>query len=349
LGDDLKNLVPTCIIYMNGTRISGNQEASVKQVIINERVDTPSTCAVVLSDTSREWTDCEDFAEGSEIKISLGYKDNIEEVFAGDVVGINPQYRQNSDDLLIVKGKNALHRLVRAKKIFSFSEMTDTDIVKQIAGDAGLGDDIDDIGVQHVFTMQRNLTDYEYVGQIARKYNCKLYIKDNTLYMKHAADAEAGDVVLEWGKSLLEFNVTSDTTNIVTEVEVRGWDNEKGEAIVGTAAIADVRKPFDGDTIGGTIVNDNFGAAKMILIDENVIDQDSADALALEVLTGNSMNYITGTAKTEGNNKLKVGTIVELKELGTRFSGKYFVNSIEHVFNAGSGYVTYFNVSRNTA
>lgn len=348
MGDDFKNLVPSFIVHINGTRIPPQQEGSVKRIVVNERVDSPATCSLFLSDSTREWTDSEDYSEGSELKITLGYKDDVAEVFCGEITGVNPQFRENSDDLLVVKAKNKLHRLARGKKTCSFSEVTDADIIKEIVSAAQLDDDIDDIGqTQHIFTMQRNQTDYEYISMLARKHGCKIYIKNDTFYFKKADTAEEEEVIIEWGKTLLEFNVQSDTSEQLSSVEVRGWDNENGEAIVGTAELGDIKTPFGGEKTGGALVDEFFDGAKMILIDENVIDQQSADELAKDILNGNSMNYVTGSGKCEGNHKIKVGTIIELKELGGKFSGKYFVNSLKHVFNTNSGFITHFTVSRN--
>ena len=141
-------LTPCFILYLNGSRFTADQEYNVKHILIEERVDLPSSFSLTLSDPLREWTDSSDFSEGSEIKIMLGYKDDVEEVFCGDIISINPQFRMNSDDILVIKGSNTIHRLLRGKKTRSFSEMTDADIIKEIASECNLKDEIDDIG-QH--------------------------------------------------------------------------------------------------------------------------------------------------------------------------------------------------------
>ncbi|MBN2532181.1 MAG: phage late control D family protein [Spirochaetales bacterium] len=344
---EMKSLTPCFIVYLEGSRFTAEQEYAVKQIIVDERVDRPSLFSITMSDTLRQWTDSSDFSEGAEVKIMLGYKDDIEEVFSGEVVAINPQFRMKSDDILVIKGSNAIHRLLRGKKTRSFSEMTDADIIKEIVSECGLKDDIDDIGVNHLFTMQHNQTNYDYLMSMARKYNCNMHVKDKTLMFKQPSDESNEEVIIEWGKTLLEFNVQADTSDLVSEVEVKGWDNEKGEAITGSATVDDIQKLFDRDVFGGSIVKENFGDSKMIILDNSILDQESADALALDIISKNSMNYIHGSGKVQGNYKIHAGMMIELKELGGRFSGKYYVESVKHIFDATAGYTTHFTVLKN--
>jgi uncharacterized protein len=340
-------LTPCFVLYLNGTRFTAEQEYSVKQIVVEERVDLPSSFSITLSDNLRQWTDSEDLSEGAEVKIMLGYKDDIEEVFCGDIISINPQFRMNCDDVVVIKGQNGMHRLFRGKKTRSFIEMTDADIIKEIASECGLKDEIDDIGIEHLFTMQNNMTNYDYLMAMARKYDCKMHVKEKTLVFKKIQDESSEEVIAEWGKTLLEFNVKADVNSLVSEVEVIGWNNEQGEAIVGTATVDDIPVLFDRDVYGGSIVKDNFGDAKMVIVDNAVIDQGGADTLALDIISKNAMDYVSGSGKVQGNYKINAGIMIELKELGTRFSGTYYVESVKHIFAAGIGYSTYFNVAKN--
>ncbi len=344
---ELKNLVPGFVVYLNGSRFTAEQEMSVKQIVVEDRVDAISTFTLTLSDSSRQWTDSDDLAEGAKVKILIGYKDDVEEVANGEVTGINPQFRMNSDDVVMVRGCNLMHRLLRGKKTRSFNEMTDTDIIKQIADEAGVKVDVSGIGIDHLFTMQHNQTNYDYLVAMVRKYDCKMYVKDDKLAIKKIGDESSDEVIIEWGKTLLEFGVQADTSSLLSEVEVRGWDNEKGEVIVGTAKTSDLKKIYDKSVFGGDIVKKNFGDAKMILVDNAITDQNGADALSLDIISNNSNMYVRGSGKAEGNNKIHAGMIIELKELGGRFSGKYFVESTRHVLDSSSGYNTYFTVARN--
>ena len=345
---NLKTLVPTFIIHLNGSRLSAEKEADVKNITIIEKVDAPSSFSLRVSDMNREWADSNDLTVGAEIKITLGYKDEVEELFNGEITKLSPEFKQNSDGVLIINGSNHLHRLLRAKKTRSFTEMTDSDIIKEIASDSGLKDDIEDVGSEHLFTMQRNQTDYDYLMTMTNKYNCKAWAKDKTLFFKKLEKNSGEDIVVEWGKTLLEFYPVIDTINLMTESEVRGWDNEKAEVIIGNSTIDDITIKVGGDDLGAKMVKDNFGEMKNLSVDENIIDQKNADKAALDIITKNSMGYIMSSGKSEGNNKIRAGMIIQINEVGGKFSGKYYVNTVIHVLSTPRGYSTYFNVTRNT-
>ena len=345
---DLKTLVPTFIIHVNGSRLAAEKEADVKDITITEKIDAPSSFAITVSDIKREWADSDEFAEGSKIKITLGYKDEVEELMNGEITTISPVFKKGADNVLIIQGENYLHRLVRAKKTRSFTEMTDTDIIKQIADEAELSGDIEDVGSEHLFTMQKDQTDYDYLMEMAGKYDCKVWGQDEKLFFKKLEKDSGEDIVVEWGKTLLEFYPCLDTRGLITDVEVRGWDDKKSEAIIGTAAYNDITLKIGEDDLGASIVKDNFGDTKRIFVDQSIIDQKGADQDALDIITNNSMKYIMASGRCEGNNKIRAGGVIQINEVGGKFSGKYYINSVTHILSISAGYSTFFKLSRNT-
>ena len=57
MSDDNVTLTPTFIIYINGTRFGVEHEASVRQILVNDQFNRPSTCRIILSDIQRQWVD----------------------------------------------------------------------------------------------------------------------------------------------------------------------------------------------------------------------------------------------------------------------------------------------------
>lgn len=345
---DTKTLTPTFIVYLNGTRFSAEQEADVKEITVTDRVDLPSSFSIIMSDSLRKWTDNSDFAEGSTIKIMLGYKDDVEEVINAEITGISPLFRMNSDDLVSINGHNQLHRLHRGVKTRTFSNMSFTNIVKQIASDAGMQNDVDDLGSEEEFMIQRDQTDFEYLLKIAKNYNCKLQVKDGKLYFKKFEQSNESDVIIEWGKTLMEFKPGLSALGLISEVEVRGWSPAASLPVVGMASSNDVSFKVGNGRLGNKLVEENFGNAKMYVIDDTAMDMNAVENIAKDIIRKNSMSYIRGAGKSQGNYKIKAGALIELKELGSRFSGKYYVQSMNHRFVANEGFTTSFEVTRNT-
>lgn len=346
-GNETTQLTPTFIGYLNGTRFSGDMESDVKEIIVENRIDGASSFAITMSDMGRKWTDSKDFADGARVKLMLGYKDAVKDVFEGVITGVSPIFRKNADERVIIRGHDIMHKLHRAQKTQSFSKMTDKEIVNKIASGAGISADVDNLSTSHIFTMQRNQTDYEYLRLMALRCNCRMMVKDGKLAFKPVKDISSDEVIVEWGKTLIEFLPDLDTSRLITGVEVRGWDNAKASAITGTAACSDITKKIGGDSPGGSLVSDNYGEMSTIYIDDNIADKNSAEKAALNILTSNSMSYINATAKVQGNNKIVPGMVVRMKELGDKFSGEYFLTEVVHHFVAEQGYTTRFKCQRN--
>ncbi|WP_020614506.1 phage late control D family protein [Sediminispirochaeta bajacaliforniensis] len=347
MSEEQKTLTPTFIVYLNGTRFSVDQESSVKQIIVSDRINVPSSCNIVLADHDKIWMDDVAFEEGSTVSVHLGFKDYVEEVFNGEVVGLDVQMRKGAQTTTIVSCMNSLHRLRRAKKHRIFSETSDSDILTEIAQENGLSLEVDEIGGEKLFMVQKDVTDHEFMLSIAERYGCKLWASDRTIFFKQANEEDNEEVVLEWGKTLNEFSARTDSSAIVTEVNITGWDNDKGESFLASAAYGDV-DPVGGTSFGGGAVEANFGPAIMTSTDAGVKDQSEAEALALETVTDNSFFYVTGNGSCEGNNAVKAGNLITIKEVGGRFSGEYLVVEARHAFHATSGYTTYFSVVRNS-
>jgi uncharacterized protein len=340
-------LTPTFIVYLNETRFSAEQEADVKEVVIVESIDAPSLFSIKMSDMSRKWTDHADFSEGSEVKIQLGFKDEVAELMNGEIVGIYPAYRKNADDFVVIRGNSHLHRLDNGKRTRSFTNMAESDVIGQIASEANMQSDVDAVGSEKPFILQKDLSDYDYIMLLAKRFNCRVWSKDETLYFKQIEANSGSDLVVEWGKTLLSFDPKLNSRGLLTEVEVRGWDDQNCSSVVGSATLNTIALKVGGETLGGSNVQSSIGDVKTIFTDDDIKDKDTADQVALGLLTDNSLNYIVATGSCEGNNKVRAGSIIEIKEVGTRFSGHYLVNSVRHFFSASQGYHTSFQLCRN--
>ncbi len=338
INTDYKTLTPSFLVYFNGARLPIEQEASIKKITVIDRLDAASTFIIEMANIDKEWIEDEELFIGSEVKIHMGYKNDMEQIIFGEITGIAAEFERNFVCNLIIKGRDHLHRLYRRITTRAFYDMTDEEIIKKVVSDAQLSCDVDHIGYENVFTMQKDQSDFHYLLGLAEKFDCNLWVRDKKLYFKRQHRNEGEDVILEHGKTLIEFCPILDTTKIITEVEVRSWDSSKWKAIVGSATSDDIT-----ESDGGKIVRKNFGDQKTVHIDSSIIDEKSADDLAICLLTQNARQYITGYGKCQGHTKIRAGSIIKIVEESKKYSNKYFVQSACHVLNTAGGYTTYFD------
>lgn len=344
---DLKTLVPTFIVYVNGTRIAIQQEASVKTVQVIDRLDSPCQLSLILSDPKQQWSDSNEFSEGNKISVKLGYKDHVHEVFNGEITGVVVELRRGEDCVTTIKGQTVLHKLVGEKKTVFYKHMSEHEVVKKIVSNVGLSFDGDSFGSSKHFIAQRHMTDFEYLAFISRRFGCRMLAKDNKVIMKKEVDRSEDDVVLEWGKTLISFQSEVQAIRVPTEVEIHGWDQHKDKVIVGKAKVTQITRKVGGDELGGKVRKDNFGDAPMIIFDKTINDPNEAEELAKEVLTQRSFSFIRGEGRCEGDARLVAGASIKIKEAGGRFSGEYILENVKHIFDPIQGFSTTFHVVRN--
>jgi phage protein D len=75
--------------------------------------------------------------------------------------------------------------------------------------------------------------------------------------------------------------------------------------------------------------------------------QAEGDQHAKAKFNEKAMNLVGGSAQTIGIPDLRSGQVVELKGLGPRFDGFYYIDEATHSIS-GSGYQTSFTVKRNS-
>ena len=326
----------TFVLYINNARIPGEREGEIKKIIITDKLNAPSAFTIYASDPESQWRENDDYFIGSRVKILMGYKDGISELIIGDITGLSCKYRRNQAPEVVISGQNLVHRLKRTIKNQAFSEMAVTDIISQLADNAGLSADVEDLTYEHPFALQHQKNDYEYLHILAERYDCYFTVFDTTLTFKRLQNNLAEDVVLEYGKTLLEFLPEADTSKLVSEVEVFAWNPATHEALSGNSTAQDI------DSAGGAVINDQFGGAKTIHIDQYALDQNGIDQCAVDILAQNTRDYVTGRGSTFGNPDIKAGTIVKVEGVGEKFSGKYYVLSATHTLVPLRGYKTSF-------
>jgi phage protein D len=168
------------------------------------------------------------------------------------------------------------------------------------------------------------------------------------IHFHRTADVKRRTYVLEWGKSLISFQPTLQMTNQVSEVTIRGWDPKGKTKFEEKATRADLAaqgivNPSD---LG---VNDSALAQKIeITVDYPIKDQAEAKSLAIGKLQQIAEVMVEAKGKTVGLPDLRAGTKVQIKGLGSRFSGpdekhpfSYLVTATTHTIS-DSGYTTDF-------
>ena len=342
-----KHMTPVFIVYVDGKRLDVEHEGALRRITVSDCLNGISSFSLIF-----ETGDVKIWEKGimsleSEVSIHLGYKDDVDEVFYGEITGVRGIFTANATEELEVIGHNVLHRLNHVQHCRSYEEKTASKVIKGILDGYGLKAEVDDFGADHAFQSEENRSDLEYIMELAEAYGKQVYASGSTVYVKSEITIRNDEVIYEWGKSLINLKAIQDITHVASENSNIGWDELKGEPFTGKAVMKDLPVKIEGSKDWTDVSKVGSGLFSGTKMDLSLKDTDDAKKIALGKLQTNSYSFGFAEGKGEGNYKLRPGVRVTVKMVGEAFEGEYMANAVTHVFDRRSGYTTEFTLKRN--
>lgn len=342
---------PDFKLFLDGGELPTEEAVDVLDVTVCGYVTGASWFCVTMNN----WhSDIQDFKysdgprikEGAKLEVTLGYDTRVISLIKGEVTALEPEFSQDEAPTLKVHGYDLLHRFRRGRKTKSYTQLKDSDIASQIASGLGLTAEVEDTEVTHEYLLQDNLTDIDFLLERARRIRYELVIEDGALKFRKAANDRGSVVTLEFGFTLRSFYPRLSTASQVSEVLVQGWNPKTKQAITGRAGGGDEVSKMGGQRLGASIAESAFFPTKNVITDKPVFSEGEANQIAKGMFNDMAVEFITGEGTAIGNGDIQAGTVIELKKLGQRFSGLYYVTSAKHTIDS-AGYSTTFTVERN--
>ena len=351
--DHFDTLAPEYSVKVNGAPLPNEALADLIGLCVLEDVDAASMFTFTLSgwDTVQmkaKWIDDALFREGNPVEIGFGYRDQTPPLMTGEITGVEPAFLLAQAPTLTLRGHDRRHRLMRARRTRTFTNCKDSDIASRLAGEAGLGPDVQDSGVTLPYVLQHNQTDLEFLSMRARRIGYEVSVQDRTLRFGPRKTDQSPVLTLHREVELLEFRPRLCTLGQVSEFEVHGWSAQDKKEVIGRAKVGDESKLMGGSRSGPASVRQAFEPPVSARVSQPVHGQEEADQLARRGFVEMALGHIRAEALCIGEPRLRAGTVVKVEGLGERFSGLYYITSVEHRFGRNKGYRTAFSARRNT-
>ncbi len=338
------------ILKLGGANAPEELMNDILEIVVDESLHMPSmfiikihNVYVAASEKSETWTNEKYFKIGD--PIAIGFEASTTEdpefrvgekeqrLIEGEITGIEVKFSNTSEAHIIVRGYDVSHRLHRGRYNRSFLNCTDSDIVRRVATEARIQiGQVDMSGVVHEYVFQENQTNMEFLRERAAKIGFELFVQNNKLYFRKPK-SEAS-LKLEWIKDITSFDVRVTSTEQVTSVEVNSWDYSQKNLISETASKEQlVTVTGNGD---GSSISQEFRMkqpTKMIVVDQPVNSPEEAKQMAQALCNELSGEFVTADAKAEGNPKIRPGRVVALADMGTRYSGDYYITGTCHRYS----------------
>lgn len=289
------------------------------------------------------------FDIGNPVELSFCSADGrqLKKIFDGEITSLEPEFGR--DVVLTIRGYDRSHRLNREKRSATYPDMTASQIVKKLAQQHGLTAEVEETGPSPPpkFMEQKNETDWEWIVRLAGMHDFEVLVDAKTLRFRKAGKDVGNPIKCVYGPRdphseerprLLEFYPRVTGIQQAKEVIVRSWDPAKKAPIEAKASAR-----IGGIGIQRDKVVKALGGGSVTIADAPVTSVGEARKLAEAAAQHAAEAFKEAVGTTEGDPRIGAGSDLQIEGLGPRFSGKYHVSGVTHVFSGS--YRTKFTVA----
>jgi phage protein D len=279
---------------------------------------------------------------GNAFKVKIG----DQTLFDGRITGLEAEFPEAQPPTLTVLAEDRFQDLRMNRRTRSFADMSDADVIRQIAGDHGLSPSVDVQGPTHKLLAQVNQSDLAFLRERARSIDAELWMDGTTLNAKGHAGRNGGTLRLSYNNELRSFVVLADLSGQRTSVLANGWDVAGKSGIQHEATDSAISAELNGDSSGASILRSVLGERKEALAHTVPLTSQEAQATAEAFFKFGARRFVTGRGVAQTDARLRVGGYVDLQGLGPLFSGKYYLSDVQHRFDGKLGLHTEFTGER---
>ena len=325
---------------------------AIEEIVVDASMRVPEMCSITLHEDDPALTKIDRFKIGDPIQVLAGYDGSGGVLFKGDITGLEPNFSRGGKASLLIQAYDKSYRLHRGKKSRTFLQQSDADIIRMMVGEAtGLtvGTLRLPVTVTHVFMMQYNQTNMEWLLMRAEQLGCQVFISDGKLNFVAAETKTGSPVELTWGDTLLSFRPRVSAVHQAKEVSVYSWDQVQKKEIVSKVLPISALKSAPTNQAGGTFAKSAFkDNASVNIVTMPGPDANAAKAIATGYLSDLDGEFTQAEGVCFGNASVKVGTPVKINIRATamtQYSGEYVVSSVRHIYRRTGRWETHFAIS----
>lgn len=329
-------------LKIEGAPASDEVQSSLEQVTVDHTLHRPSMFMLRLHTHDMKWLEDPTFREGKKIELSAG--EPPVKLLTGKIATLEPELDVHSPSL-IVRGYDLSHKLYRGRFRRSFNNVTDSDLAKKLATEAGLRPGkVDTTSEVHEYVFQNNQTAAEFLLERARRIGFELWVEDDVLHF-HKPQPSGSPIRLAWGETLRSFRARLSTAEQVNEVQVRGWDPKQKREVVGQATQGNGAPQIGISQPGADVAKQAWGEAKIAIVDQFVRSPAEAEKIAQAALDELASSFVEAEGSSDAQPDIVPGKQVQIEGVGDRFNGTYYVTQVVHEWTHGKGMTTRFVAS----
>lgn len=276
---------------------------------------------------------------GQRIEVRFGEAHSAP-LFTGEVTGVEERYGDGAPQLHLLL-QDRLHRLARNRRSRVFEDQSAADVLRRVAGDAGLETDVSIPGGSATWH-QLNESDLAFMLRLAGRFDIGLRL-DGARLRARPESPDTDPIRLDAQDNALRVRLVMDLNHQPSRSRVLGLNVARDNAL---SASADRFGPgADGETAADVLGETGWNGAEVVPLPVPRA-QVEADALAQAHFDRRARDFVSGELRCIGEPGLASGREVELSGVSRRLTGKYRVMHCVHRFDGVSGYESHLRVQR---
>ncbi len=280
----------------------------------------------------------QDLRLGSRIEILLG-ETARSAVFAGEITALEERYGDGAPQLVIL-AEDPLHRLARRRASRVFENRGLAEVVRAIAGDAGLQADVG-LEAGSADWLQHNESDLAFLLRLLGPHDIPLRMQDGRLRAR-AEEADPNPIRIDAGTNARRIRIIADLNQQPREVLAHGYNLVTDSSTQGSStALA----PAPAGRSAATTLAE-LGWEGRSPRPPFPRTQAEADSIARGAFRRDARRFLHGEIVCTGTPELGVGRELELGGVSPRLAGRYRIAECWHHFDNTQGLSTRLRVER---
>lgn len=320
----------------DGEKVSNSYQPL--SVSVNYELNRIPTARLVFADGDAakrdfELSSLDVFKPGKELKVLAGSGKEKVVIFVGLIVKHAIKVRGASGSALVIDCKDRTAKLTVTRENHFYEQKTDSDIIDDILDRNDLEGDLETTEVQHEQMVQYYCTDWDFIVTRAEANGCVVIVDQGILTIKKPKLEDTTDQVITFGDNVYDFDAQLDATTQYENVIAQSWTIKDEEFFEEDATVSGLQRQGN---IKAAALKDVFKVGNFELRHDGMLQTQELRTWAKAKTIKSRLSRIIGSAKIEGNAKIKPGTTVLLQGFGTRFNGYAYVTAVRHTLQAGN-------------
>jgi Rhs element Vgr protein len=273
-------------------------------------------------------SDTDLFKPGALIQIDVGYGSGREKLFKGVVVRHGLQVSGDNEARLAVECRDLAVRMTVGRRNANHLALSDSDIIERLAKAAGLETDVEATALKYTELAQHYCSDWDFMLARAEVNGLLVIVDDGAVAVKMPQVAADAVLSVTYGQDLIDFSADIDARTQYASAQAVSWDPKTQSATLGAAA-APAALNAQGDLDSATLAQ-VIGLESMRIQAGAPLAKEALTqwAKALQLKAG--LARVRGRMRFQGSAKARVGKLVDLVGMGSRFSGPVYLSGVHH-------------------